>query len=496
MTWNHRRWKSVAGWVVLAVTGGLAIFLLFHDLRHDDAFLTFRHARNLATGRGFGFHPGEPLLATTSPLHTLLLAVGCLICGECLPTLAVLLGGVALAFQSVFLYLWLRPVSGAIAGGLALLTFAGLASPFAYLTLETHLVAALILATLWALSSERGVWCGVLLGLAFLARYDAVLLVPFVAGAAWYRRPALAKRILLTSFLTVLPWLVWATLYFGTFLPETFFAKLRITPPLEYLRDYVRFFAAVPWSSLGVPSESATAMGLWVSPILWMAGLYQVARHSRRVLLLVGFAGSLLLLYALIGPPSPQRWHLYPVTFTSVLLAAYGILAGLQRLVRRPQAVLGVGIVLSLGVGVVTVRRVPDVVDGLWTGWRHDVYTQVAVWVDDHVRPEATFLAEEVGTVGYLTDRRMIDPFGLVNPTNEFPQSRSMPDLVDLIQVYRPGVVLAPTPEAGYYLENTLGYRVVKVFEWERPWSTVLIRDPTVLVEPSELSRLRAQLDR
>ncbi|MCX7765756.1 MAG: hypothetical protein N2246_03505, partial [Candidatus Sumerlaeia bacterium] len=40
----------------------------------DDFFITFRYANNLATGKGFVYNEDERILATTTPLLTLLLA--------------------------------------------------------------------------------------------------------------------------------------------------------------------------------------------------------------------------------------------------------------------------------------------------------------------------------------------------------------------------------------------------------------------------------------
>ena len=40
----------------------------------DDAFITFRYARNLLAGQGFVYNAGQRVLGTTTPLYTLLLA--------------------------------------------------------------------------------------------------------------------------------------------------------------------------------------------------------------------------------------------------------------------------------------------------------------------------------------------------------------------------------------------------------------------------------------
>jgi hypothetical protein len=40
----------------------------------DDAFITFRYARNIALSRGFSYNLGPPVLGTTTPLFTAILA--------------------------------------------------------------------------------------------------------------------------------------------------------------------------------------------------------------------------------------------------------------------------------------------------------------------------------------------------------------------------------------------------------------------------------------
>ena len=59
----------------------LPIFLLAFTLRIipdartiDDAYITFRYARNIVNGVGFVYNVGEYVLGTTTPLYTLLMA--------------------------------------------------------------------------------------------------------------------------------------------------------------------------------------------------------------------------------------------------------------------------------------------------------------------------------------------------------------------------------------------------------------------------------------
>ena len=60
---------------ILAVAGVVWVaFRLYTGMILEDALITFRYAENLAAGDGFAFNPGEPVLGTTTPLLTGLLA--------------------------------------------------------------------------------------------------------------------------------------------------------------------------------------------------------------------------------------------------------------------------------------------------------------------------------------------------------------------------------------------------------------------------------------
>ena len=41
----------------------------------DDAFITYRYARNILAGNGFVYNPGEHVLGTTTPFYTILLVI-------------------------------------------------------------------------------------------------------------------------------------------------------------------------------------------------------------------------------------------------------------------------------------------------------------------------------------------------------------------------------------------------------------------------------------
>src|SRR5437879_8677865 len=72
-----RQWPvaTVAAFALSAMVALLARVLTGpHPI--DDAYITFRYARNLAEGLGLVYNPGEWVLGTTAPLWAMLLGGG------------------------------------------------------------------------------------------------------------------------------------------------------------------------------------------------------------------------------------------------------------------------------------------------------------------------------------------------------------------------------------------------------------------------------------
>ena len=62
--------------IVLGLAGARTIAGLWLGFRpFDDSYITFRYSLNLAAGHGFVFNVGDPVLGTTTPLWTLVLAL-------------------------------------------------------------------------------------------------------------------------------------------------------------------------------------------------------------------------------------------------------------------------------------------------------------------------------------------------------------------------------------------------------------------------------------
>lgn len=485
---DSRRWRvsipslvgseqSRARWALaLCLGGGLVCAYLFRDLRHDDAFITFRYARNIANGLGFVFNPGgERVFGTTTPLFTLLIAGAYKLMGAAIPVFAVTVSALALGVQAFLVWRWLReqlPVTAALAAALILV---GLADSHGYFALETNLTVALGLCAVEAYRSGRGKLCGVLLGLAFLTRYDACLFgLPILA----LTRRTEAKRVIpviLLGALVAVPWLVFATLYFGTPLPHTLGAKLGMTSFHRYVGATLRYGSELP--GLEVP------FAIRIVPLLALSahGLLVLFRRCPPLFWFAVQAVVLTTVYAAIGSPSGHTWHVYGAVLAFRLTLVAGSFGWLEE---RKQVdvrwLLGVGWALAAVLCFRLEHLAKSYANDFWLGDRHRRYEEVAKYLDQNIPKNLVFLSSEVGTLGYLTDDRMIDPYGLINWTNDWPHTYRPEAYAALVVHYKPDLILLDTPEMASELALNAPsehYRVVKVFAWNRPWSTLAIRE-------------------
>ncbi|MEI8259740.1 MAG: hypothetical protein WCJ30_29085, partial [Deltaproteobacteria bacterium] len=209
----------------------------------DDAFISFRYARNLAEGRGLVWNPGERVEGYTDFLWMVLNAIGARVHANPLTWVRGLgaLSGVGLLAASWWLTARLAPGRAGVA---AWTVFAlAMSAPVAAWTLgglETPLFAALATAGL-ALAAglaadvphRRGrvMVTGTVLALASLTRPEGALwfAVTFAVLAAFRARAPGGRRdlawLLLGYAVMVVPFVAWRWRYYGYPLPNTYYVK-------------------------------------------------------------------------------------------------------------------------------------------------------------------------------------------------------------------------------------------------------------------------------
>jgi hypothetical protein len=458
----------------------------------DDAYITYRYARNIIEGAGFVYNPGDRVLGTTTPLYTLLMAGLALVTGSRhFPAIALAVNALAGGVSVGLLYiLCKRLISHAFpAAAIALLwALTPHSVTFAIGGMETDLTIALLLAACYACVTGRPRAMAVLSALALLARPDtAILLGPVWLGFLLAER-CIPWREGLIGLAILAPWLVFGTLYFGSPLTASIGAKsitYRLPPEanlVRLLQHYATpFFEHHSLPPTGVFVAFAAYCGLYA------LGSLTILRGNRRAWPLVAYPLIYSAVFA-IANPLLFRWYLSPTMpfyFMLILSGAWTLARDLGRLARRHAvkvqyalfALFAAGVLLfTVNAWEVHPDHGPDRPAPKMAWFRLErLYAQAADIVLDSAGPGDTLCAGDIGMLGYRTRMTILDTVGLVTRESSqfYPADPSIyvinyaipadlvlaldPDYIVILEVYgRKGLLPDPRFQAQYQLLEKL----------------------------------------
>jgi hypothetical protein len=437
------RWT---GAFVLLVVAVLVMFQRSRGRYPDDAFIFFRYARNIATGDGWAYNPGDSAAnGATSPLWTLVLA-GAYLVRRDMESNAWLLYAGLLASTGLLSFAALRRTGQVVAGVVAaplivlnpvLLRVRGMES-----ALFLALASAVLLVGCWSGEDgrhprRRAVLLGVLSALLVLVRPEGAILVGLVLLLRWFEDRRLPWLTVLSAALTALPWTLYSTVAFGSPVAGTLAAKSAQTRSGYFgsTFEFIRYLERLDdrWWSIAVVALAAVGL---------VAGL--AAEPSRRfVLVLTTFAACQFLGYGLVVRPPVYHWY-YAVTYWTVsILAAIGIAAIARFVAARlaapsrswvAPAVAAAGATLVVGLQI----------SGQVRGDVYQGYEMASEWIVQNSTEDQSVSATEIGVVGWFTDRPMVDYLGLLSRESADEVGRG--DLASWLERERPDFYIQHAP--------------------------------------------------
>ena len=401
-----------------------------HRFLQDDAFISFRYARNLATGHGLVWNPGERVEGYTNFLWTLLLAVPAAL-GLDQPQAAFAIGLACFAgtLWTVFRLarvLGCTPVWAALVVLMLGTNFTF--SSYATSGLETQLQALTIAANLLVLFriargeiAGRRVMIGtsLLLAAACLTRLDSVLLLAPVGLYAVSRmalrhesRAVALAWLLLPGAAIGVAWFAWKHAYYGDVLPNTFVAKLPDASAAYGLRFVAAFFLSY-W--------------LWPFALLALGGTRTLWRRRRIEPPLLLITCALWVAYIVVAGGDFMEFRMFvPILPLMMVLVAVLITAVVPW--RALQLVLVAGVIAS---GAVAHPRYfgktffyKDLrIEATWR-LHASLYAPDANWVGigKALKRELTDLPGTViattaaGAIPYYSELTAVDMLGLTDP--------------------------------------------------------------------------------
>lgn len=387
---------------------------------HDDAYITYRYAKNIVNGKGFVYNPGEHVLGTTTPLYTLLLAAVGILYPD-IPTASYAIGVIGWAACSVLVFLICRASDQRITGLIAATLVATSPLFLTALGMETSLYVALSLAAIYLYIVERFNLASIALGLLFLTRGDGILVAFIVlADFLWRRRRFPWQQMFLFALLTV-PWLLYSLFTFGSIFPNSLYAKAGQAHKSLLGGEIGSFLYGV-----GVIARDSLRQSRlhYIFAPLWLAGLVSLARQRPRwSLVMIPWMIVYALAYELLGVLR-FPWYYAPLWPGLALLAAEGVACVLAlvgqlgetrrwhgwRYMQITGAILLAVVMLSAQMASLAHMRSSTIPP------HNQTYISVGNWLRENTPTDATVAAIEIGIIGYYSDRKIIDTMGLITP--------------------------------------------------------------------------------
>lgn len=440
----------------------LLVFLLPHASGFtDDGFIHVQYARNIIERGEYSFNPGEISFGTTSPLWVMeLAALGTFFDDrEALITLSRVFSWASGFAAIVVLYL-LALALGARrwTATLASLTFACDAwfARWTALSMETSTaVLAVLLMTLASVRAFRdrrsAAYLGLTMVLASLLRPEVYLAFPVYLVSLWFQRRNLDRRcVWITAAVAaalIVPWLVFAKFYIGSFLPNTAGAKSGglVLHPLALLRNFD------PVVKIVGSTQALTVLAVVVAIVVHRSKSRMLSPPMRFLLLWVV---ALPLAYVVFDIQILSRYLL----LVTPLVCVAGWIA-IEELVEnrflwaRARIVMAVVAAIIVAVNCTLYFKVilpPS------RAFSHDLthsLRDMAVHIRDNADEDAVVAAADIGYLAFYSNRRVLDLGGLVEP--ETGELRSRFSYEEIIQE---GMFLGLKgyPRVDYFIDRDL----------------------------------------
>jgi arabinofuranosyltransferase len=442
-----------AGLAAIAVL----LTLGFWNFNVDDSYIGYRIAENVVSGHGWVYNLGERVNGATSPLWTLVLILGASFGSTILVSHLVtavcifLVGYFAWRISWHFLGPWLSFIAGALMQTHPMLILS--------VSMETWLFLAFALISIWAWYEGRSLLACACLAVVVLARPDGLLLAGLVFALLWTQR-RLTWLSVVVFLLPLAAWSLFSVWQFGSPFPHTLEAKMAqgrsgfwslALPPLSFLPLFLKGLLWWLKHVHGIP------LLLLVFPFS-IAGLLSFRQWHPILTLVISWGGLHLAAYSLLKVPH-YHWYYSPV----LLAMVFGSLAGCRRLLDqfRRRRLVCLCIILA---GLFFVHRQLEFDYLTYAGFpepRNAAYERLANWLKENTEPTAKVAAAEIGVVGYISGRPMVDMAGLMHA--EGPAELRRHNAGWWMARRTPEIVIAHTPAWQFeaIVESTPGYRVV-----------------------------------
>lgn len=437
---------------------------------YDDVFISLRYASNLASGNGFAFNPGERVEGASNFLWVIILAAAmkCGVSGLIFAKLA----GIAAALATLIVLVMLgRELQNPLVGMLAAAILAtessfgfwsanGLETPF-YTFLITLAVYLIVLEQRGGRRLRLSALVVLAIGLTrpegpmFVALYCLYLLSDVLSDNS--RVEPVAARVSF-AVMGMAGFLLFRRLYFGAWVPNTFFAKVTGaakmgSPPPGWI-SFRDFFFNQP---------------IHFVYVLALLGLLSVQLSGRVKVLLAGVFLAQIGFILLVPSDWMEHWRFFvPMLPALSFLSGCGVAEVLGLCTKRSlvRHVMATAFMLAMG------TRSALAVSSLASEARNqlacttEMHFRLASLMKASVPAETRIALSDVGLIPYLTNFWALDLLGL---TDAKIAKMNAHDAADYALSLRPDILIAAIREE----QSPEGKSITGIFAVDREIPTI-----------------------
>ncbi len=319
--------------------------------------------------------------------------------------------------------------------------------------METGIYTFLVVLVLYLYEQRRWTWMALAGGMLVLVRPDGLLALMVIA-LFWLldgRKFKDGAKYALLAVLVTLPWLVFATWYFGSPVPHSITAKAltyRSAAPMQWL--------FVLWSIFA--QKGGTGGSILIMALLGTGMAAVLSRQALRPLRIYLAWAALYIATFTFVQSGRFGWYyapIMPVLFTLVVLEGavwFEQSRRLSAMTRILQSNLRYVLAGTLFLALVVTSGM-----SVYASWQEthqeaaferEIWQPLGRWIQENSDPDATVALESIGGIGWYSERYIWDEGGLVS-AKTYALNQETPggiNVIAILQTYHPDLFIVWKP--------------------------------------------------
>lgn len=476
---NYSTWELLFLILDLLIVAYMGYYSI-DKIKVDDAYITYRYAENIADGKGFVYNLNNHILSTSTPLYAIILGFFSLFFENTSLT-SHIIGITALIFTCILIFLIFKEQNKSIVGLISIFFIS--IDPFIYLTygMETLFYISLIVVSFFFYLTKKYNLTAIALALSCITRLDGFILAVIILGHYFLEKRKIPVKPILLFLIFYTPWFLFSIIYFGSPIPQTFFAKIS-----QANLGWVSF-----WFYLTHQFLDRYIMFL----PFFLFGLLHILRKNKSLMPILAWEIAYISLFSLFGLPK-YFWYYVPLLPFLMIFSSLGIFEIAKKLQNfnnlssfafKSNIYILIMVLLSIFLATQIIEL--EGYDFEKNQNRINFYVQVGEWINENSPENSSLATFEIGLLGYYSKRTIVDLIGLLQPdiTANMAKNNKLYPILE----YEPDYILySPAfsgilPLSSLYSE-TIQNKYVIIKEFEIPGQYWMLFEKTAENERTE----------